>query len=394
MSNRGVVSGTHSTLLHAKYAKYINGSSALIAQGGGQRGIFTSGVLDAFILSNFDPFDVFYGTSAGALNICAYLCRQTGLGKSFLVDLTTDPQFFNLFSYIRRKQSMDIDWAIRKISQFPYKLDLDLGRMILADRGAYASVTEVSHIRDEYLPILGEEWFDVMRATCAIPALYDGEVSIAEKSYVDGGVTAAIPVQEAWRQGHRNIMVIRTDVAEEPEQNGDAFFISKDAAGNNDLFAKNITTEKRTDEVDPLLFVQQHWEQTLNRWKGEWSEFWQEQIDKSKQKKMSFKHLDLLNGGRWLFGGDDVYRLSHLLGDKFDSGLADYLMVHYQTYALTQQFLLNPPDDCFIVQICPAQPLKSSALLSKKEELLHDYQLGLDAGYHFIEQFSLTKKLS
>lgn len=372
MSNKGVISGIHSDVDYARYAKYIGGSTALVAQGGGQRGIFTSGVLDAFILSNFDPFDVFYGTSAGALNICAYLCRQSGLGKSFLVDLTTDPHFFNLFSYIRNKQSMDIDWALERISHYPYKLDLDLGRMNLGERQAYASVTEVSHIRDEYLPLLDDDWFDVMRATCAIPGLYAGEVQVREKNYVDGGVTAAIPVQEAWRQGHRNIIIIRSDLAEEQE-----------ALPNDSTPAEWLR--------EPITVMQDHWLQTVSKWKDEWSNFWQDQIDKSKQKKIDANHLDLLNGGRWLFGAGDVYRLSHLLGDKFDSGLADYLMVHYQTYALTQSFMLNPPDDCFVLQICPAEPLKSSALLSKKEDLLYDYQLGLDAGYHFIEHYLKTK---
>ncbi len=374
MSNQGVISGTQSTIDYSNYAKYIEGSTALVAQGGGQCGIFTSGVLDAFIRSNFDPFDSFYGTSAGALNICAYLCRQVGLGKSFLVELTTDPRFFHLFSYIRQKQNMNIDWALDSISRYPYKLDMDLGRRILRNRGAYASVTEVTHIRDEYLPLMSEAWYDIMRATCAIPGLYSGEVQIGSKSYVDGGVTAAIPVQEAWRQGSRNIIIIRTEMAERPED------------GIN-----NQTSVEWYRE--PIALMQDHWTQTVSKWKVDWSGFWQDQIDKSREKKINHRHLDLLNGGRWLFGADDVYRLSHLLGDKFDSGLADYLMVHYQTYSLTQDFLCNPPDDCFVVQICPSEPLKSSALLSKKEDLLYDYQLGLDAGFRFIKHFSKTRAM-
>ncbi|WCE30647.1 patatin-like phospholipase family protein [Vibrio sp. SCSIO 43137] len=374
MSNKGVISGTQSTIDFIRYAQYVEGSTALVAQGGGQCGIFTSGVLDAFILSNFDPFDSFYGTSAGALNICAYLCRQNGLGRSFLVDLTTSPEFFNLFGYIRQKQSMDIDWALDRISSYPYKVDLDLGRKILGSRGAFACVTEVSHIHDEYLPILGEAWYDTMRATCAIPGLYDGEVTIGDKNYIDGGVTAAIPVQEAWRQGSRNIVVIRTDMVQDLENPQEA--------------------EEPVEWLrEPLSLMQDRWSQTLVKWKEEWSGFWQDRIDKSREKKITHKHLDLLNGGRWLFGADDVYRLSHLLGDKFDSGLADYLMVHYQTFALTQQFMLNPPDDCFVIQIAPSEPLKSSALLSKKEDLLYDYQLGLEAGYSFIKAHAKSRKL-
>ena len=81
-----------------------------------------------FLLSNFDPFHTFYGTSAGAMNLCAFLCRQNGIGRSFILDLTTDSEFFNLFHYIRRKQYLGLDWALDKICDYPYRLDVDLGR--------------------------------------------------------------------------------------------------------------------------------------------------------------------------------------------------------------------------------------------------------------------------
>lgn len=376
MSNKGVISGVYSDLDPIKYGKYLTGRNALVAQGGGQSGIFTSGVLDAFLLSNFDPFDLFYGTSAGALNISAFLCRQPGIGKAFTLDLTTDNRFFHLFSYIRRKQGMDLDWALDKLCHFPYKLDLDLGRKILKDRYAFAAVTEVNHIKDAYIPLLGENWFDLMRATCAIPGLYSSEVIIEGERFVDGGVTAAIPVQEAWRQGARSIVVIRTETLESEEKE-----------------AEEVSANAHWVK-EPIVHVQERWGKTVEQWKVEWSGFWQDQIDKSKQKKKHHKHLDILNGGRWLYGAGDVYRLSHLLGGKFDSGLADFFMVHYQSQTLTREFLNNPPDDCFIVQIVPSEPLKSSPLMSKKEDLIYDYELGLSAGYEFINQHALAQKNS
>ena len=121
------------------------------------------------------------------------------------------------------------------------------------------------------------------------------------------------------------------------------------------------------------------------------NKFSQQQITRSKQQKRDRRHLDLLNGGRWLFGADDIYRLSHLVGDKFDSGLADMLMVHYQTYSLTEDFLQSPPDDTFVIQIAPSHPLKSSSLMSDKDDLLHDYQLGMEAGMKFVELYCSTQ---
>lgn len=44
-----------------------------------------------------------------------------------------------------------------------------------------------------------------------------------------------------------------------------------------------------------------------------------------------------------------------------------------------------------MVQIAPSQPLKSSSLMSDKEDLLYDYDLGLEAGYRFIETYTSTE---
>lgn len=378
MVNSGTVSEFEKRVDVHRLSKFITGKNTLVAQGGGQRGIFTAGVLDAFILSNFDPFHEFYGTSAGALNLCAYLCRQHGLGKAFILELTTNPQFFHLFSYIRRKQHLNLDWALDKICQYPYRLDLDMGRSTLGGRKAFAAVTEVNSLKDAYFPMLGEQWREVLTATCAIPGLYTKEVLLGEQNYIDGGVSASIPVQEAWRQEARFITVIRTETLDEESQ-------------------QNVLTEASTGAQVPWLresvnSIQTHWQNTLLNWKQDWKGFLHQQIAKSQQLKKDHQHLETLNGGRWLFGADNIYRLSHLLGNKFDSGLADMLMVHYQTYALTSDFLHSPPDDAFIVQIVPSKPLKSSSLLSRRDDLLHDYELGLQAGYEFIETFIAAKE--
>ncbi len=59
MKSGGVVSDARTELDTQRLAKYIGGKHALVAQGGGQRGIFTAGVLDAFLLSNFGPYHEF-----------------------------------------------------------------------------------------------------------------------------------------------------------------------------------------------------------------------------------------------------------------------------------------------------------------------------------------------
>ena len=371
MGNKGTVTDTDVLMDMSVLKKYIGGRTALVAQGGGQRGIFTSGVLDAFLINNFDPFTSFYGTSAGALNLCAFLCRQRGIGRSFILDLTTDPKFFHLFRFIRRKQFLDLDWALDKISRPPYLLDIETGRHVLGNRNAYAAVTDTHRLMDHYLPMFDHDWRQVLVATCAIPRLYHQPIRFPHGEYVDGGVSATIPVQEAWRKEARCIIVIRTE--------------GEDISGNdNETEQANFSNWQTT----MLNTLHERWQDKLERLKNDWAQFFSEQLVRVTQESEVKDQRDALSGGRWLFGADDVYRLSHLLGDKFDSGLADMLAVHYQTYSLTQSFLQSPPDDCFIIQIKPSRLLRSSSLLSHKDELLSDYELGLEAGQRFVDSFS------
>lgn len=51
---------------------------ALVVEGGGMRGAFTSGVLDAFLQQQFNPFDLCVGVSSGSTNVANYLAAQEG----------------------------------------------------------------------------------------------------------------------------------------------------------------------------------------------------------------------------------------------------------------------------------------------------------------------------
>ncbi|CAH1520678.1 hypothetical protein THF1D04_10359 [Vibrio owensii] len=56
MGNRYIISSKHhdNFMLRQQHVDKI----ALVTEGGGQRGIFTAGVLDAFLHADFNPFDL------------------------------------------------------------------------------------------------------------------------------------------------------------------------------------------------------------------------------------------------------------------------------------------------------------------------------------------------
>ncbi len=69
------------------------GRIALVCEGGGQRGIFTAGVLDEFMRAQFNPFDLYLGTSAGAQNLSAYICNQPGYARKVIMRLPQNANF-------------------------------------------------------------------------------------------------------------------------------------------------------------------------------------------------------------------------------------------------------------------------------------------------------------
>ncbi|CDG22500.1 putative enzyme [Xenorhabdus poinarii G6] len=186
------------------------GKIALVCEGGGQRGIFTAGVLDEFLRLNFNPFELFLGTSAGAQNISAYLCGQRGYARKVINRYTTDPAFFNPLRFVRGGHLIDLDWYIETISaQLPLNIPVAM-RQFESGREFYMCACRADNFEPVYLHPDAQNWMDIIKASSAIPGFYRNGVTLDDVVYQDGGIGDAIPVQEAYRRGADTIVVIRT----------------------------------------------------------------------------------------------------------------------------------------------------------------------------------------
>jgi len=56
--------------------KHPSFHTALVVEGGALRGVFSTGLLDGFLESQFNPFDFYIGVSSGASNLAAYLAEM------------------------------------------------------------------------------------------------------------------------------------------------------------------------------------------------------------------------------------------------------------------------------------------------------------------------------
>ncbi|MCW3481458.1 DUF6363 domain-containing protein [Neisseriaceae bacterium JH1-16] len=182
---------------------------ALVCEGGGQRGIFTAGLLDEFIRADFFPFQLMIGSSAGAQNLSAYACGQKGYGRHVITRFTTSPEFFNPLRFLRGGHLIDLDWLIEATSR-DFPLDMARARQRLLGRELLLCACRSDDFQPVYFPALEDSWLDAIKASSAIPLFYRNGVELDGVRYLDGGVRDAIPVREAYRRGADLIVVIRT----------------------------------------------------------------------------------------------------------------------------------------------------------------------------------------
>ncbi|MGY0615333.1 patatin-like phospholipase family protein [Vibrio sp. FJH11] len=183
------------------------GTRALIVEGGAMRGVFSCGILDHFLEQNFSPFDTFWGVSAGASNLAAYLAKMPGRNLKIYLDYSLRKEFITPYRLFFGGDMMDLDW-MWKVTLAELGIDKEV---LQADsRPFFLGVTRQDTGQAEYLTPDVEMLAETMKASSALPILYRNGVLLNGTRYVDGGVADAIPIAEAIRRGATKIMVLRS----------------------------------------------------------------------------------------------------------------------------------------------------------------------------------------
>lgn len=183
------------------------GPRALIVEGGAMRGIFSTGLLDTFQEHDFSPFDSFWGVSAGASNLAAYLAKMPGRNFKVYSDYANRKEFMQYGRFLKGGHLIDLDW-LWEITMA--ELGIDKQVFDADPRPLFLVVTNQQTGQAEYIQPSSDELVETMKASSALPILYRSGVSLGGKYYVDGGIADSIPVAEAISRGAKQIMVIRS----------------------------------------------------------------------------------------------------------------------------------------------------------------------------------------
>ena len=303
--------------------KTTRGKIALIAEGGGQRGIFTAGVLDAWLECEFDPFDLFIGTSAGSQNLTSFLSGQKGYAKRFISELSRRKRFYQLGRGLVGGNIVDLDWYFDKTIKGVFALDFMAATKSLGQRELLITATNSRNRQGYFLSPNGDSsnWRQLLKASSALPFLYKQGVKLAPRLnvstvkqteasvdypqadfYLDGGLAAPLPVRESYRRGARKIVVIRT--------------------------------------VNADLHTPSAWVRNLKSW---------------------------------------IYESAYC------PRIVSYLVQHEHAYQQELTFIDDPPEDVEVIQIFAKNNLQSKQLSSTYMDLQHDYRAGIAAGNAFLQ---------
>lgn len=182
--------------------------NALVVEGGGMRGAFTCGVLDAFLQQNFNPFDLFVGVSSGSTNLANYLAKQHGRNIELYLDHSLRPEFIRYGRFFKGGDLLDMQWMWDTVEK---ENPLDQNTLFVQNPDFYMVLTHARSGHAEYLRAGKDNIIDGLRASSSIPYLTRKAVEIFGEPYFDGGVADALPVQWAAQQSNiKNLLVIRT----------------------------------------------------------------------------------------------------------------------------------------------------------------------------------------
>lgn len=186
----------------------ITPQSGLVLEGGGMRGVFTSGVLDCF-MDHGIRFPYTIGVSAGACNGLSYMSGQRGRAKYSNIDMLDKYHFIGIKHLITKGNIMDFDLMFH---EFPE-------RIIPYDYEAYAKCTEeyemvttncitgqACYYNEKQSP---KRIIDIVKASSSLPfvcpiAYVDGSPML------DGGIADSIPLLRARELGYTNNVVVLT----------------------------------------------------------------------------------------------------------------------------------------------------------------------------------------
>ncbi len=186
----------------------IRANTGLVLEGGGMRGVFTSGVLDAF-MKHALRFNYIVAVSAGACNGMSYMSWQPRRARLSNIDLLARYNYLGLRHLVTQGCIFDQNLLYNRFPNDILPFDFDT---YFSNRATFEMVTTNCQTGGAmYLTEKADKQraLDVVRASSSLPFV-SKIVNVDGIPMLDGGIVDSIPVQRAIDTGHPFNVVVMT----------------------------------------------------------------------------------------------------------------------------------------------------------------------------------------
>lgn len=186
----------------------VDRNTGLVLEGGGTRGVFTSGVLDAF-MKNERYFRYVVAVSAGACNGMSYISRQPRRARISNIDMLVKYDYLGVRQLVKHGCIYDPELLYDRFPNELVPFDYDT---YFANADTFEMVTTNCVTgRAEYFTETADRrrTINIVRASSSLPYVCK-MIDVDGTPMLDGGIVDSIPVMRAMEQGHSFNVVVST----------------------------------------------------------------------------------------------------------------------------------------------------------------------------------------
>lgn len=185
-------------------------NAGIIFEGGGMRGAYTAGIIDALLEHDMN-FEYCYGISSGATHATTYLSKQRGRAIQIVTDYIKDKRYFSIKNLIKTGNLFNVDFIYDTIPHELNPYDYETAKNNPAK--FFVGVINMETSKGEFLRVndIEEEYMKVC-ASMSLP-LIANMVEIDGQRYLDGGISDSLPIQRSINDGNKKSVLVLTQDA-------------------------------------------------------------------------------------------------------------------------------------------------------------------------------------
>ena len=198
---------THEPIQGKILSNRLPEGTALVLEGGGLRGYYTAGVLEAFLEKDI-LFPYIIGISAGAANALSYISGQAGRSRQIIEHYVADKNYVSKQNWFKTGSIFNFDYVFKTIPEKHVWFDWETlrrqnTRMLTGAMNCENGETVWFEKDDLTAP------FMATRASCSMP-FWGKEVVFKGYTLLDGGITHPIPIEKAVEDGNTFYVIVLT----------------------------------------------------------------------------------------------------------------------------------------------------------------------------------------